>query len=59
MYEGARLSIPLDCNDHFWRKLDLLLSVDVEYGDLGYEKYVKMFLKKLSTSNQNPSSPDF
>ncbi|KAD4585279.1 hypothetical protein E3N88_22880 [Mikania micrantha] len=38
-----RLPIPLNCIDLFWTKLDLLPSINVDYGDVGYDKVVEMF----------------
>ncbi|XP_022027110.1 protein FAR-RED ELONGATED HYPOCOTYL 3-like [Helianthus annuus] len=42
-HELAMVAIPFECIDPFWTKLDLLPSVYVEYGDLGYEKDMELF----------------
>ncbi|KAD5960291.1 hypothetical protein E3N88_11763 [Mikania micrantha] len=43
MYFCSGLPIPLNCIDPFWTKLDLLSSIHVDYGDVGYDKVVEMF----------------
>ncbi|KAD2805019.1 hypothetical protein E3N88_38396 [Mikania micrantha] len=43
IYFCSGLPIPLNCIDPFWTKLDLLPSIHVNYGDVGYDKVVEMF----------------
>ncbi|KAM0017110.1 putative Zinc finger, SWIM-type, MULE transposase domain, FHY3/FAR1 family [Helianthus debilis subsp. tardiflorus] len=52
MYVSEGLAIPFDCIDPFWTKLDLLPSVYVEYGDLGYEKDMKLFKETFNKQSK-------
>ncbi|CAI9302098.1 unnamed protein product [Lactuca saligna] len=43
MYVGTGSPIPLDSVDVFWRKLDLMPSISVEYGDLNGDHRMQRF----------------